>query len=39
MDAIVWSVNYAHQNGIDRPEITDWKWVLRTALDGTSYRA
>jgi xylulose-5-phosphate/fructose-6-phosphate phosphoketolase len=38
-DQIVESVNYAHQNGIDRPEITDWKWVLRTALDGTSYRA
>ncbi|MGD0888781.1 MAG: phosphoketolase family protein [Acidobacteriaceae bacterium] len=38
-DQIVDSVNYAHQNGIDRPEITDWKWVLRTALDGTSYRA
>jgi xylulose-5-phosphate/fructose-6-phosphate phosphoketolase len=38
-DQIVESVNYAHQNGIDRPEITGWKWVLRTALDGTSYRA
>jgi xylulose-5-phosphate/fructose-6-phosphate phosphoketolase len=32
-DQIVDSVNYAHQNGIDRPEITGWKWVLRTALD------
>ena len=38
-DQIVDSVNYAHQNGIDRPEITGWKWVLRTALDGTSYRS
>jgi xylulose-5-phosphate/fructose-6-phosphate phosphoketolase len=34
-DQIVESVNYAHQNGIDRPEITGWKWVLRTALDAS----
>jgi xylulose-5-phosphate/fructose-6-phosphate phosphoketolase len=27
-DQIVESVNYAHQNGIDRPEITGWKWPL-----------
>jgi len=25
-DQIVNSVNYAHQNGIDRPEITAWHW-------------
>jgi xylulose-5-phosphate/fructose-6-phosphate phosphoketolase len=23
---IIDSVNYAHENGIDRPEITGWKW-------------
>jgi xylulose-5-phosphate/fructose-6-phosphate phosphoketolase len=27
-DQIVESVNYAHENGIDRPEITGWKWPL-----------
>jgi xylulose-5-phosphate/fructose-6-phosphate phosphoketolase len=27
-DQIVESVNYAHQNGIDRPEITGWRWPL-----------
>jgi xylulose-5-phosphate/fructose-6-phosphate phosphoketolase len=27
-DQIVESVNYAHQNGIDRAEITGWKWPL-----------
>jgi len=25
-DQIVNSINYAHENGIDRAEITDWKW-------------
>jgi xylulose-5-phosphate/fructose-6-phosphate phosphoketolase len=25
-DQIVESINYAHENGIDRPEITGWKW-------------
>jgi xylulose-5-phosphate/fructose-6-phosphate phosphoketolase len=25
-DQIIESVNYAHENGIDRAEITDWKW-------------
>jgi xylulose-5-phosphate/fructose-6-phosphate phosphoketolase len=25
-DQIVESVNYAHENGIDRPEMRDWKW-------------
>jgi xylulose-5-phosphate/fructose-6-phosphate phosphoketolase len=25
-DQIIESVNYAHANGIDRPEITGWKW-------------
>ena len=25
-DEIIESVNYAHENGIDRPEITGWKW-------------
>ena len=29
-DQIVESVNYAHQNGIDRPEITGWHWPLST---------
>jgi xylulose-5-phosphate/fructose-6-phosphate phosphoketolase len=27
-DQIIDSVNYAHQNGIDRPEIREWKWPL-----------
>jgi xylulose-5-phosphate/fructose-6-phosphate phosphoketolase len=27
-DQIIESVNYAHENGIDRPEITGWKWPL-----------
>jgi xylulose-5-phosphate/fructose-6-phosphate phosphoketolase len=39
-DQIVDSVNYAHQNGIDRPEITGWHFVpfstvLRTVLDAS----
>jgi len=25
-DQIIDSVNYAHENGIDRPEIRNWKW-------------
>lgn len=25
-DQIIESVNYAHEHGIDRPEIRDWKW-------------
>jgi xylulose-5-phosphate/fructose-6-phosphate phosphoketolase len=25
-DQIIDSINYAHENGIDRKEITDWKW-------------
>jgi len=25
-DQIIESVNYAHENGIDRPEITGWMW-------------
>jgi xylulose-5-phosphate/fructose-6-phosphate phosphoketolase len=25
-DEIINSINYAHENGIDRPEITGWKW-------------
>jgi xylulose-5-phosphate/fructose-6-phosphate phosphoketolase len=25
-EEIISSVNYAHENGIDRPEITGWKW-------------
>ncbi len=25
-DQIIDSINYAHENGIDRPEITAWKW-------------
>jgi xylulose-5-phosphate/fructose-6-phosphate phosphoketolase len=28
-DEIINSVNYAHENGIDRPEITGWKWPVR----------
>jgi xylulose-5-phosphate/fructose-6-phosphate phosphoketolase len=27
-DQIIESVNYAHENGIDKKEITDWKWPL-----------
>jgi len=27
-DQIIESVNYAHENGIDRPEITSWKWPV-----------
>jgi xylulose-5-phosphate/fructose-6-phosphate phosphoketolase len=27
-DQIIESVNYAHANGIDRPEITGWTWPL-----------
>jgi xylulose-5-phosphate/fructose-6-phosphate phosphoketolase len=27
-DQIIESVNYAHEHGIDRKEITDWKWPL-----------
>ena len=27
-DQIIESVNYAHENGIDREEITGWKWPL-----------
>jgi len=34
-DQIVESINYAHLNGIDQPEITGWKWALRTALDAS----
>jgi xylulose-5-phosphate/fructose-6-phosphate phosphoketolase len=25
-DQIIESIAYAHENGIDRPEITGWKW-------------
>jgi len=38
-DQIVESVNYAHRNGIDRPEITGWHFVpfstLRTVPDAS----
>jgi xylulose-5-phosphate/fructose-6-phosphate phosphoketolase len=27
-DEIIQSVNYAHENGIDKPEIRNWKWSL-----------
>jgi len=27
-DQIIESVNYAHENGIDKPEIRNWKWPL-----------
>ena len=27
-DQMIESINYAHANGIDRPEITGWKWPL-----------
>jgi xylulose-5-phosphate/fructose-6-phosphate phosphoketolase len=27
-DQIIESVNYAHENGIDRPEIREWKWSV-----------
>jgi len=26
-DQIIDSINYAHENGIDRPEIRNWKWT------------
>jgi xylulose-5-phosphate/fructose-6-phosphate phosphoketolase len=29
-DQIIDSINYAHQNGIDRPDIRNWKWPLKT---------
>jgi xylulose-5-phosphate/fructose-6-phosphate phosphoketolase len=29
-DAIIESVRYAHENGIDKPEIRDWKWPAVT---------
>ena len=29
-EQIIESVNYAHENGIDRPEIREWKWPLQT---------
>jgi xylulose-5-phosphate/fructose-6-phosphate phosphoketolase len=25
---IIDSINYAHENGMDRPDITGWKWPL-----------
>ena len=25
-DKIIEAVNYAHENGIDAPEIRNWKW-------------
>jgi xylulose-5-phosphate/fructose-6-phosphate phosphoketolase len=25
-DAIIENTNYAHENGIDKPEIRNWKW-------------
>jgi xylulose-5-phosphate/fructose-6-phosphate phosphoketolase len=28
-DEIIESINYAHENGIDRPEIREWKWPER----------
>ena len=27
-DEIIDCVNYAHEHGIDRPEIRDWKWPV-----------
>jgi xylulose-5-phosphate/fructose-6-phosphate phosphoketolase len=27
-EEIIESINYAHENGIDRPEITGWTWAL-----------
>jgi xylulose-5-phosphate/fructose-6-phosphate phosphoketolase len=27
-DQIIDAINYAHQNGLDRPEISGWKWPL-----------
>ncbi len=27
-DQIIDSINYSHENGIDRKEITDWKWPV-----------
>jgi len=28
---IIENTNYAYEQGIDKPEITDWKWPDRTA--------
>jgi xylulose-5-phosphate/fructose-6-phosphate phosphoketolase len=28
-DQIIESISYAHENGIDRPEIREWKWPLK----------
>jgi xylulose-5-phosphate/fructose-6-phosphate phosphoketolase len=28
-DQIIESVNYAHENGVDKKEITEWKWPLQ----------
>jgi xylulose-5-phosphate/fructose-6-phosphate phosphoketolase len=25
-DMIIENLNYAHENGVDRPEIRNWKW-------------
>jgi xylulose-5-phosphate/fructose-6-phosphate phosphoketolase len=30
-DQIIESIRYAHQNGIDRPEIREWKWPVEVA--------
>jgi xylulose-5-phosphate/fructose-6-phosphate phosphoketolase len=30
-DQIIESIRYAHQNGIDRPEIREWKWPIKVA--------
>ena len=27
-DQIIQSISYAHENGIDKPEIRNWKWPL-----------
>jgi xylulose-5-phosphate/fructose-6-phosphate phosphoketolase len=32
-DQIIDAVNYAHENGIDRPEIREWKWPLELSRD------
>ncbi len=30
-DQIIEAVNYAHENGIDHPDITGWKWPVKVA--------
>ena len=33
-DRIIDNINYAYENGIDRPEESDWKWPFGGAAGG-----